>query len=159
MLLAGKVACTGIAFLLLAIGISGPRSAPLASGPKLSAEVKGIERPDNVIKTQQALQDKGWYHGNLDGVFGLRTQASIRAYQKAENLPVTGQLDTQTAAKLGVTAERYENVEIFQGKPSAGIKWTEGSRRRSKLARKTVIRNRPEQSRLGSVDRPIERSR
>jgi peptidoglycan hydrolase-like protein with peptidoglycan-binding domain len=54
---------------------------------------------------QQTLQDKGHYHGKVDGVFGLRTRASIRAYQKAENLPVTGQLDTQTAIKLGVTAE------------------------------------------------------
>jgi peptidoglycan hydrolase-like protein with peptidoglycan-binding domain len=75
-------------------------------------------------------------------VFGLRTRASIRAYQKAENLPVTGQLDTQTAAKLGVTAERDEHgYETTQAKPSAGVKWTEGSRRRSKLPRKTVTRN------------------
>lgn len=143
MLLVGKVACTGIAFLLLAIGISGPRSTPLASGPKLSAAVPGIVRPDNVIRMQQALQDKGCYHGKLDGVFGLRTQASIRAYQKAENLLVTGQLDTQTAAKLGLTAEvRGENgYETTQAKPSAGVKWIEGSRRRSNLPRKTVTRN------------------
>ena len=143
MLLAGKVACTGIAFLLLAIGISGPRSTPLASGPKLSAEGRGIANPDNVIRMQQTLQDKGCYHGKLDGVFGLRTRASIRTYQKAENLPVTGQLDTQTAAKLGVTAEiRDENdYETTQAKPSAGVKWAHGSGRRSKLPRKTVTRS------------------
>ncbi|MGO8736327.1 MAG: peptidoglycan-binding domain-containing protein [Terriglobia bacterium] len=143
MLLAGKVACTGIAFLLLAIGISGPRRTSLASGPKLSTEGPGIAHPDNVIRMQRTLQDKGCYHGKLDGVFGLRTRASIRAYQKAENLPVTGELDTQTAAKLGVTAEvRDENgYETTQAKPSAGVKWTEGSRRRSKLPGKTVTRN------------------
>ncbi len=101
MLSAGRVACTGIAFLLLAIGISGPRSTPFASEPKLSAEVPRIAHPDNVmhpdnvIRMQQTLQDKGCYHGKLDGVVGLRTRASIRAYQKAENLPVTGQLDTR----------------------------------------------------------------
>jgi peptidoglycan hydrolase-like protein with peptidoglycan-binding domain len=144
MLFAGKVACTGLALLLLAIGISGPRSTPLASGPKLSAEVPGIAHPDNVIRMQQTLQDKGCYHGKLDGVFGLRTRASIRAYQKAENLTVTGQLDTQTAAKLGITADvRGEHgYETTQVKPSAGVKWTEGSRRRSNLLRKTVTRNR-----------------
>ncbi|MFY9910739.1 MAG: peptidoglycan-binding domain-containing protein [Candidatus Sulfotelmatobacter sp.] len=141
MLSVGKAACAGIVFLLLATGISGPRSTPLALGPKLSAEVPGIARPDNVIRMQQALQDKGRYHGKLDGLFGLRTRAGIRAYQKAEDLPVTGQLDTQTAAKLGVTAERDNGYEITQGKPSAGIRWTEGSRRRSKLPRKTVTRN------------------
>ncbi len=143
MLLAGKVACTGIAFLLLAIGSSGPRSTPLASGPKLSAEVPGIAHSDNVIRMQQTLQDKGRYHGKLDGVLGLRTRASIRAYQQAENLPVTGQLDAQTAAKLGVTAEvRVENdYEATQAKPSAGVKWANGSGRSSKLPRKTGTRN------------------
>jgi len=143
MLLAGRVACTGIAFLLLAIGISGPRSTPLASGPKLSAEVPRIAHPDNVIRMQQTLQDKGCYHGKLDGVFGLRTRASIRAYQKAESLPVTGQLDTQTAARLGVTAEvRDENgYATTQAKPSACVKWALGLERRSKLPRKTVTRN------------------
>jgi len=132
-----------MAFLLLAMGISGPRSTPLASGLKLSPEAPEISHPENVIKMQQTLQDKGCYHGQLDGVFGLRTRASIRAYQKIENLPVTGQLDTQTAANLGITAEvRDEHgYEATQVKPSAGVKWTEGSKRRSNRRRKTVTRN------------------
>ncbi len=143
MLLAGKVACYGIAFLLLAIGISGPRSTRLASGPKLSIEVTGIARPGNVVKMQQTLRDKGHYRGKVDGVFGLRTRASIRAYQKAENLPVTGQLDTPTAAKLGIAVEvRDENgYETTQVKPSAGVKWADGSGQKSKLPRRTVKRN------------------
>jgi peptidoglycan hydrolase-like protein with peptidoglycan-binding domain len=92
---------------------------------------------------QQTLHDQGHYRGKVDGVFGLRTRASIRAYQKAENLPVTGQLDTQTAAKLGTTAEvRDENVyDTAQVKPSAGVKWADGSRPKSKLQRKLVTRN------------------
>jgi len=139
MLLVGKAACAGIVLLLLTTGISGPRPTPLASGPKPSAEAPGIAHPDNIIRMQQALRDEGRYQGKLDGVFGLRTRASIRAYQKAENLPVTGQLDTQTAAKIGVTAERDENgYATMQAKPSACVKWTESSRRRSKLPRKTA---------------------
>ena len=38
MLLAGKVACSGITFLLLAIGISGPRPTPLPSGANAGKE-------------------------------------------------------------------------------------------------------------------------
>ena len=74
----------------------------------------------------------------VDGVLGLRTRAGIRSYQKAENLPVTGQLDTRTAGKLGVTPEvRGEMGEesASQDKPSAGIKWTKGSRRTGKTVR------------------------
>jgi len=142
-LLAGKVACSGIAFLLLAIGISGPRSRPLPSGANAGKEVPGMAHPDDVIRMQQTLHDEGYYRGKVDGVFGLRTRASIRAYQKAENLPVTGQLDIQTAGKLGITAEiRDESgYETTQGKPSAAIKWAKGSGRARKppwKAAKTV---------------------
>jgi peptidoglycan hydrolase-like protein with peptidoglycan-binding domain len=52
---------------------------------------------DEITKMQETLRTKGHYQGKVDGVFGLRTRASIRAYQKAENLPVTGQVDSRTA--------------------------------------------------------------
>jgi peptidoglycan hydrolase-like protein with peptidoglycan-binding domain len=89
---------------------------------------------------QQTLQDKGHYRGEVDGVFGLRTRASIRGFQKAENLPVTGQLDTETAGRLGVRPEGREETgeETTKGKPSAGIRWAKGARRTSKPLRKAV---------------------
>jgi len=74
------------------------------------------------------------YQGKIDGVFGPRTRGSIRAYQKAENLPAIGQLDPKTARKLAVTSEGHDKTgyEITQGKPSASIQWAKGSRRTSK---------------------------
>jgi len=85
-------------------------------------------------------KDKGHYRGDVDGVLGLRTRASIRGFQKPENLPVTGQLDTQTAGKLGVAPEGRSETGYgtAQGKPSAGIKWTKGSGRASKTLWKAV---------------------
>ncbi len=140
MFLASKGAWAGIVFILLTTGISGPRRTTLVSGPNLSEEVPAVAPPNDVIKMQQTLQDKGHYRGKVDGVFGLRTRASVRAYQKAENLPVTGHLDNQTAGKLGVTPEVREETgyETTQGKPSAGIRWAERSRRTGKTLRKTV---------------------
>jgi peptidoglycan hydrolase-like protein with peptidoglycan-binding domain len=143
MLLAGKAACSGIVLILLTIGASGPRSRPLALGAKLPKEVPEVRNRDDVRKMQQTLQDKGHYRGEVDGVFGLRTRASIRGFQKAENLPVTGQIDTQTAGKLGVKAEGREETrdETTKGKPSAGIKSDKGSGRARKplwKAAKTV---------------------
>ena len=69
------------------------------------------------------LRGKGYYRGEVDGVFGLRTRASIRGFQKSENLSVTGQLDTQMAGKLGVGPEGREEIdrEASKGKPQAGI--------------------------------------
>ena len=140
MFLAGKVALTGIVLILLATGISGPRPPPIASRTNLSKQVpEGVHRND-VEKIQQTLRGKGHYRGKIDGVFGLRTAASIRAYQKAENLPITGQVDIRTADKLGVKPEGREETgyETSKRKPSAYIKWTKGSGRNSKTPRMTV---------------------
>jgi peptidoglycan hydrolase-like protein with peptidoglycan-binding domain len=97
MLLASKVVCAGIAFILLATGISGPRPTTPVSGPNLSKEVLAVEDRNDIKKLQETLRDNGHYRGEVDGVLGLRTRASIRTYQRAENLPVTGELDAETA--------------------------------------------------------------
>jgi peptidoglycan hydrolase-like protein with peptidoglycan-binding domain len=89
---------------ILTAGISGPSATPLDAAANLSREVSSGTHWNDVKELQQTLQDEGHYRGKVDGVFGLRTRASIREYQRAENLPVTGQLDIQTASKLGNTA-------------------------------------------------------
>jgi peptidoglycan hydrolase-like protein with peptidoglycan-binding domain len=149
-LLAGKVAWAGIVFIVLATGISGPRLAPPDPGTDLSPELPAAGNQNEIIKMQESLRDKGHYQSQVDGVFGLRSRASIRAYQKAENLPVTGQLDTQTAGKLGVRPESREETggDATKGKPSAGIKWAKGSRRTGKPVQKAVTaRAAPDSSR------------
>jgi peptidoglycan hydrolase-like protein with peptidoglycan-binding domain len=95
---------------------------------------------NDVKKTQQILQDRGQYHGKIDGVPGLRMRASIRGFQKTQNLPVTGWLDVQTANRLGVSPEVRERPgdEPTQEKPSAGIKWAEGSWRTSGAPRHRI---------------------
>ena len=135
MFLASKVALAGIVFLLLATGISGPSPMPLTSGVDLSKERPAVPHPNDVMSMQQTLLDKGHYRGKVDGVFGLRTRTGIRAYQKAENLPVTGQLDKETAGRLGVGPEVRQETRFVttQDKPPAGTKWAKGSGR----ARKT----------------------
>lgn len=113
---------------------------PLASGYNLKNDLPtGGDRND--VKTmQQALRDKGRYSGPVDGVLGLRTRAGIRGYQKAKSLPITGQLDTQTANKLGVRPEGREEAgyEAAKSKPSAGTKLVKRTERASKVLRKAV---------------------
>ncbi|MGA7401690.1 MAG: peptidoglycan-binding domain-containing protein [Candidatus Sulfotelmatobacter sp.] len=134
MFFASKIGCSGIVFLLMTPWISGPPPTPLTSRPDLSNEVPAVADPDDVNKVQQILQDEGHYRGKVDGVVGLRTRASIRGFQKAENLPITGELDLQTAGKLGVRPEFREakGFEIPLDKPSAGIKRSNRSRRTGK---------------------------
>lgn len=140
MFVATRALWAGIVFLSLTTWISGPRPTPVISGVDPSKEAPEVAYPNHINTMQQTLRDKGHYRGKVDGVLGLRTRASIRAYQKAENLPVTGQLDNQTAGKLGVSPEGREELgsETTHEKPSAGIKWAKGSGRSDKARPKAV---------------------
>jgi len=112
----------------------------LASGSNLNEEVSSVGDRAAVNELQEALRNKGHYRGQIDGVFGLRTRASIRVYQKAENLPVTGNLDKETAGRLGVRPEVLEErgFDTTQHKPPAGTKSAKGSGRARKTPQKPV---------------------
>ena len=140
MFFAGKIGCSGIVFVLLTTWISGPRPTPIDASANLNAQAPADTLWNDTKKMQQNLQDRGHYHGKIDGVPGLRTRASIRGFQKAENLPITGQLDAQTADKLEVRPEVREETrhETTQDKPSAGIKWAKGSGQRRKTLWRSV---------------------
>jgi putative peptidoglycan binding protein len=60
---------------------------------------------------QTGLANRGYYHGSIDGSVGSGTRDAIRAFQKANNLPVTGLIDPPLlkALKLppGPQVERY----------------------------------------------------
>lgn len=154
MFLASKIGWAGIAFTLLTTGMlvqDFPRSAAGSDSHKEGVAAFVIK--NEIKKMQETLRNKGHYRAKVDGIFGLRTRASIRAYQKAENLPVTGQVDARTADRLGVRPESsWDNSkgagrevgrgsdraggEIKRDKPSAGIRRAEG--RASKTPRKAV---------------------
>lgn len=140
MFFASKIACSGMVFLLMTPWISGSRPTPLDSGANLSSEAPREIHGNDIKEMQQTLQNNGHSRGKIDGILDLRTGASIGRFQKAQNLPVTGQLDVQTAGKLGVRPEVREETsyQTTQEKPSAGIKWAQVSRRTGRTPRKPV---------------------
>jgi peptidoglycan hydrolase-like protein with peptidoglycan-binding domain len=156
MFLVSKIGWAGIAFTLLTTGMLAPGFPRSAAGSDSNKEkVAAFVVKNEIRKMQEILRDKGHYRGKVDGVLGLRTRASIRAYQKAEHLPITGQVDTRTADGLGVRPESTwlnpksagrevgygsdrASGEIKRDKPSAGIRRLE--RRASNISRKEVSR-------------------
>ncbi|MET0500294.1 MAG: peptidoglycan-binding domain-containing protein [Candidatus Binatia bacterium] len=63
--------------------------------PELSqSQMKSVE---------EALQAKGYKVGKVDGITDNDTRAAIRAFQKDKGTSITGMVDQQTAAELGVT--------------------------------------------------------
>jgi hypothetical protein len=55
-----------------------------------------------VSNVQTALRRLGYYHGQVDGLFGSSTQEALQAYQVATKRPATGLLDQLTLSALGV---------------------------------------------------------
>jgi osmotically-inducible protein OsmY len=51
---------------------------------------------------QQALKERGFDPGPIDGVYGPRTAAAVKEFQQKENLTLTGRFDSQTLGKLDV---------------------------------------------------------
>lgn len=139
MCLMSKVACAGIAFTLVTTAMLVQGLPRTAAGFDSNEEGVTAAHQSEIKKMQETLRNKGHYRGKIDGVIGLRTRASIRAYQRAENLPITGLADFRTANGLGVRSEPPrgnsngerrnagqrsdgDSSEIKKGKPSAGIR-------------------------------------
>jgi len=98
--------------LLLTLGVSAraaeEKQAPPAKMDKMGEMDKKPEmgkmttgRVDN-REVQEALKAKGNDPGPIDGRMGPKTRAALKAFQESNGLKATGQLDNQTAEKLGV---------------------------------------------------------
>lgn len=55
-----------------------------------------------VTRIQDALMMRGFDPGPVDGVFGLRTETALRAFEAAAGLQIDGDLDAAVALQLGV---------------------------------------------------------
>lgn len=53
-----------------------------------------------VRAAQEALEEKGYDPGPIDGIWGPRTAAAVSEYQRQENMTVSGRLDVPTMTQL-----------------------------------------------------------
>ena len=73
----------------------------------LSLIVDGeLMKGDDVRLLQQALTDKGFPCGKIDGIFGVGTEAAVCAFQgSVGDLLVDGEAGPRTLTRLGLSAE------------------------------------------------------
>jgi putative peptidoglycan binding protein len=85
---------------------TGETGVPLPEGSPHSGTVEkgaaGQSSMNNVKQAQQALKEKGYDPGPVDGVMGARTKEAIKSFQSASNLQATGTLDAETSQQLGI---------------------------------------------------------
>jgi peptidoglycan hydrolase-like protein with peptidoglycan-binding domain len=60
-----------------------------------------VHANENVRAVQEKLRDDGFYVGKIDGAYSTELAAALSRYQIVNGLPITGQLDTETAKALG----------------------------------------------------------
>jgi len=88
--------------LVAMIGVIAMTIVPLMPGQALAQTARAATRSPEIRQVQQALKAKGQDPGPIDGALGPRTRAALKAYQKAEKLPETGEVEAETLARLGL---------------------------------------------------------
>lgn len=73
-----------------------------------------------VLATQVALDRAGFSPGAIDAKAGGNTDRALRAFQQANGLPATGELDTETIARLGAPFENPLSTYAISAEDAAG---------------------------------------
>jgi len=74
-------------------------------------------RSDNVKMLQKLLSEKGFYSGEIDGVFGKITLRAVKDFQSSSGLTVDGVADKDTLMNLG----RASNTEFNPSRSSRSL--------------------------------------
>lgn len=89
-------------------GSRSSRSKPRAAVVRRSSQqAPSAQRYRDI---QQALADKGYYHGELNGAWGQDSSAALKRFQKDQNLTDTGKLDSLSIIALGLGPKRNLNA-------------------------------------------------
>ncbi|SNS40535.1 LysM domain-containing protein [Anaerovirgula multivorans] len=70
--------------------------------PPVCPTLRRTSRGESVRRLQGLLRDAGFDPGPIDGIFGARTEAAVRAFQTSRGLTVDGIVGVRTWTALGV---------------------------------------------------------
>jgi N-acetylmuramoyl-L-alanine amidase len=85
--------------------------------------------PDRYREIQQALADKGYFHGSVDGTWGADSMDSLKRFQTDQNLDADGKISALSLIALGL-GPRRESATARQALPASSS--TSGSSSDSK---------------------------
>ncbi|MCB9091567.1 MAG: peptidoglycan-binding protein [Halobacteriovoraceae bacterium] len=66
---------------------------------------------ENIRKVQRALNIEGFSAGPVDGLYGARTAAAIRRFQRLNKLRITGTVNPETLDKLNIDYAQNKMME------------------------------------------------
>ncbi len=95
--------------------------ALFTSAGTADAEVLKNGSKGALVKTVQTkLKNWGYYTGTVDGVYGPKTVAAVKYFQKKNGLTQDGIVGAKTAAAMGVTLAASSSSESSGGSYSSG---------------------------------------
>src|SRR5256886_9871523 len=97
-------------------GVEKTKAKARETKDKIAAQT---ESSADIRQAQMALKEKGHDPGPIDGIHGPRTSAALRAYQKAENIKVSGRLDADTKSHLMGQASGGSTATTPSASPAA----------------------------------------
>jgi peptidoglycan hydrolase-like protein with peptidoglycan-binding domain len=84
--------------------------APMRGETSMGSGYPGAHGSSTVRDAQQALHDKGFDVGPIDGVMGPRTESAVRDYQRQQGMTPSGRLDRETLSGLNVQASAGDSM-------------------------------------------------
>ena len=72
--------------------------------PTVNALSRYGSNGEEVRQIQKKLKNWGYYNGNVDGIFGSKTLAAVKSFQRKNGLQVDGIVGKKTLAALGITS-------------------------------------------------------
>lgn len=97
--------------LLLAVVFALNIAVITLVGQADAASYKKGSSGDAVTQIQKALQAKGFYGGQIDGVFGNGTEIALKGFQKEYGLKVDGVAGPATLKALGVSESTTQGTD------------------------------------------------
>lgn len=75
---------------------------------------------DDIRVIQRVLIGHDLLQGKADGILGAETREAISAFQRQQNIPVTGSIDARTVSRLGVSdlLSQHAKQSIGRSRPS-----------------------------------------
>lgn len=96
------------AFLVLTLG--------LILTARVNADIyKRGSTGDTVREIQTRLKNWGYYTGEIDGIYGSKTEAAVRYFQRQNGLDADGQAGPLTLSALGLPAGSNQSSPAYEG--------------------------------------------
>ena len=102
----------GVASLALALAVPAAAQQTIAVSPprKMNRRPQRAPSRERYKQIQQALRDRGYNPGPIDGRWGSKTAAALKRFERDNNLPADGKLDSLALITLGLGPKRLNSV-------------------------------------------------